>query len=179
AVWGAEFAKLLEMQPELETYPFVSDLAKLDWLRHNSMRANDSVFDSGSLVLLTSAHLDELYIDFSESCYLMTSSFPVIEFWLAHQKTHDAGDDEELAKQYLTQALKKLAKTDFTQHICIYRTNLIAQLRELSDDEYLWLTHLMAGKSIGHALDDMPEGIFDFAQWLGQAIDLNLIKGIK
>lgn len=178
-VWGKDFSSLLADLPALAEYPFVADIAQLDWLRHHCMRAKNSVVDQQSLQLLASTSLDELYLEFSSSQFLMTSKYPVIEFWLAHQSAAATARADTLAEQYLEQALAKLTENDFVQRVLVYRPNFKAQVRELSTTEYDWLRQINQGISVGHALDNMADSDFDFAQWLGQALEHNLIRCFK
>jgi len=175
-LWGQGFAKLLHNLPQLTEYPFVADIAQLDWLCHQSMREKNSVIDQASLQLLASTDLDRLYLSLTDHQYLMESSFPIIEFWLTHQHEGYPNDNGELKQQYLQQAITKLDQTDFQQRILVYRPNFKAEIRELSGDEYRWLSLMHQGVSIGNALDAMANCEFDFALWLGIALEQNLIS---
>jgi hypothetical protein len=148
-------------------------------LRHQSMRAKDSVVDQQSLQLLASTNLDDLYLEFATSHLVMQSKFPVIEFWLAHQNGNTTDVKDTLAQQYLAQAMAKLADENFIQDVLVYRPNFKAQARELSTTEYDWLMQINQGISVGKALDNMTDSDFDFAQWLGQALEQKLIRCFK
>ena len=184
ALWGEDFAALLSDVTQLVDYPFVADIAQVDWIRQQSMRAKDSVMEQASLQLLATHDIDELYIELTPSQFCMTSSYPVIELWMSNQPDVDAETTEINKQHYLTTAVEKLSKNDFSQKVLIYRPHFNAEIRELPMTEYAWLTLLKRGISIGKALDMMSkdnslEHDFDFAHWIGQALEQNLISRLK
>jgi len=189
ALWGEGFSTLLSGLAQLSDYPFVADIAQLDWLRQQSMRAKDSIMAQPSLQLLATHDIDELYIELTSSQFQMSSSYPVIEFWLAHQQsitkdTTGGRDQAPLNQVDIAKSVDKLAQGDFSQKILIYRPYFNAEIRELSVSEYHWLTLLNKGISIGKALDmigndDRLKDDFDFAVWIGQALKENLISCLK
>jgi len=173
-LWGDKLPAVLSDIAALAEYPFVADIARLDWIRHCSMRAQDNQVDQQSLQLLATVELDELYIDYSNSVFLLRSVFPIWEFWQTHQ--HDRSDGKE---QLMAQALKKLQQSDFEQQLLVYRPHYRAEIRELCSSEWLWFEQTMRGVSIGKTLDCIEDSNFDFPQWLGQALQQNLIRSLK
>lgn len=172
-MWGNDFSELLSRLPELADYPFLSDIAKLDFLQHHSMRAKNQNVDMDSLQLLATVELDNLYCVLAQSCFALTSTYPIIELWQAHQegKSTIDGAGIVLSKQYLEQIKIKLADANFIQHILIFRPEYKAHVEEISDAESFWLNKLNLGLSIGNVLDLMEDMEFDFAQWLVKAIE--------
>lgn len=184
ALWGEDFPSLLGNLAQLSDYPFVADIAQLDQLRQQSMRAKDSVIDQASLQLLATHDIDEIYIELTSSQFDMSSNYPVIEFWLSHQQARLSGAKQELNQRFIQQSLDKLVQGDFSQKVLIYRPYYNAEIRELSASEYAWLTLIKQGVSIGKALDVMTnkntlEHDFDFVQWIGIALEQNLISRLK
>ena len=184
ALWGDDFPTLLSNLVQLSDYPFVADIAQLDQLKQQSMRAKDSVIDQASLQLLATHDIDEIYIELTASQFGLSSDYPVIEFWLSHQQRAVSDTVEELNQKFIQQSLDKLVQGDFSQKVLIYRPYYNAEIRELSANEYAWLTLIKQGVSIGKALDIMTdnnelEHDFDFAQWIGIALEQNLISRLK
>ena len=184
ALWGEEFPSLLSNLTQLVDYPFVADIARLDQLRQQSMRAKDSVIDQASLQLLATHDIDEIYIELTSSQFCMSANYPVIEFWLSHQQAGLSDIRQELNQRFIQQSLDKLARGNFSQKVLIYRPYYNAVIRELSASEYVWLTLIKQGVSVGKALDVMSnnnalEHDFDFAQWIGIALEQNLISRLK
>jgi len=181
ALWGDNYPILLSDLTQLSNYPFVADIAQVDWLRQQSMRAKDSLIEQASLQLLATHDLDDIYVELTPSQFIMNSNYPVIEFWLSHQQPIVCDTTEQLNKELITQSLDKLAQHDFSQKVLIYRPYFNAEIRELSAGEYCWLTSIKQGLSIGKALDMMTidnnsEDEFSFAQWIGQALEEKLIS---
>ena len=114
----------------------------------------------------------------------MSANYPVIEFWLSHQQAGLSDIRQELNQRFIQQSLDKLARGNFSQKVLIYRPYYNAVIRELSASEYVWLTLIKQGVSVGKALDVMSnnnalEHDFDFAQWIGIALKQNLISRLK
>ncbi|PKG82365.1 hypothetical protein CXF85_12805 [Colwellia sp. 75C3] len=184
ALWGESYPTILSGVAQLSDYSFVADIAQIDWFRQQSMRAKDTVIEQTSLQLLATHDIDELYIELSPSQSCMDSRYPVIEFWSSNQPADESDATENNRQQYLNTAVEKLAQSDFSQQVLIYRPHFNAEIRELSISEYHWLTLINQGVSIGKALDIMSknnklENDFDFAQWIGQALEQNLISRLK
>lgn len=184
ALWGDDFPSLLTNLAQLSDYPFVADIAQVDRLRQQSMRAKNSVIDQASLQLLATHDIDEIYIELTTSQFRLSSNYPVIEFWLSHQQRVVSDSAEELNQRFIQQSLDKLVQGDFSQKVLIYRPYYNAEIRELSANEYAWLTLIKQGVSIGKALDIMTdnnelEHDFDFAQWIGIALEQNLVSRLK
>ena len=183
ALWGEEFPSLLSNLTQLVDYPFVADIAQIDSLRQQSMRAKDNVIDQASLQLLATHDIDELCIELTKSQFAMSSNYPVIEFWSSHQQSL-FDSTETLNQGFIEQSLDKFSQGDFLQNVLIYRPYFNAEIRELSAKELVWLTLIKQGVSIGKALDIMAnhnklEHDFDFAQWIGIALEQNLISRLK
>jgi hypothetical protein len=184
ALWGESYPTLLSGVAQLSDYPFVADIAQIDWFRQQSMRAKDSLIDQTSLQLLATHDIDGIYIELTPSQFNMNSSYPVIELWFSNQPHLDSETTEKNKQQYLTAAIEKLTQSDFSQKVLIYRPNFNAEIRELPSTEYYWLTLIKRGVSIGKALEMMAKGNtlehdFDFPQWMGQALEQNLIRRLK
>ncbi|KGJ86902.1 HvfC/BufC N-terminal domain-containing protein [Colwellia psychrerythraea] len=184
ALWGDDFPTLLADLAQLVDYPFVADIAQVDLHRQKSMRARDTVVDRASLQLLATHDIDDIYIELSPSQFVMGSTYPVIEFWLSHQQAVISDTTEALNQSFIQPSLDKLAQEDFFQKVLIYRPYFNAEIRELPASEFAWLTLIKQGTSIGKAVDiisnnDKLEHGFDFAPWLGLALEQNLISRLK
>lgn len=175
-LWGEGLPAVLTDLAALAQYPFAADIARLDWMRHHSMRAQNNQVDPQSLQLLASVELDALYIDYAASIFTMHSVFPIIEFWQASQPGTEAGNNSE---QLMAQALEKLQQKNFQQRILVYRPHYRAEIRELNTAEQQWLEHTINGVSIGHTLDKIEDTDFDFTQWLGLALQHNIISRLR
>jgi len=188
ALWGEDFPSLLSEITQLSSYPFVGDLAKLDWLIQQTLRAKDSVVEQSSLQLLATHNIDKLFIELSPSMLCMTSRYPVMELYLSKEVNMPIAESQKatqqtISPQYLESAIEKLSESNLSQNVLIYRSDLKPEIRELSASEHYWLHLIRQGVSIGEALDLMSDDSykddFDFAQWFGLALKQNLITHLR
>lgn len=170
ALWGDDFASLLAQLQQLDDYAFVPDCARVDFLRHKSERAINSHVDMNSLQLLASVDIDELMVSFADSLYITTSDYPIVELWLAHH------GDPERSQEYFTRVKDHLSQPHKQQYALIYRSEYKAQVAQLDELEFRWLSLLQQGLSLGKALDAMGDCSFSFENWLAKAIELGLIS---
>ncbi|MFQ3278268.1 MAG: hypothetical protein ACI8SZ_002618, partial [Colwellia sp.] len=127
--------------------------------------------------------------ELSPSQFCIDSRYPVVELWRSNQPSVESDytqniRQQNLKKQYLNSAVEKLAQNNFSQQVLIYRPHFNAEIRELLMAEYSWLSLIKQGITIGKALDMISEDNtlehdFDFAQWIGKALEQNLISRLK
>lgn len=113
--WGDAFPGWLAEQTELLNWPYLPDVAQLDWLCHVSERAHDA----------------------APTVQLMRSDFPVVAIWWAHH-----GPTEERTA-WMTQA-KQALSTGETRHVVIHRAHWRATPTEISSDSYESLSSVLA-----------------------------------
>ena len=171
ACWGGTFPDLLEQLPQLGEYPYIADCARLDWLIHQTERKPNTSFDHTSINLLAERHLDDINIRFADTFTVITSNYPIYELWHIHH-----GDSAEL---YTRAFRRRIIKESFKQFILVYRPIHKAHICLLSKAEYEWVKQLMAGRSIGEALDRLTHNSVRFEQWLPQMIKLNGISRLS
>ena len=84
--YGAKLPGFLANHPSLNDYPYIPDVAKLEWAMNEAAHAPDErPIPSGALRGLTPGQVPQLTFRFHSSCRLVTSRFPVQEIWRAHQ----------------------------------------------------------------------------------------------
>lgn len=169
ARWGAGLADLLRDMPELEDYPFVADVAHLDYHCHQLVRDADMGIDFPSLMLLKSDIPEELSITLNPQLTLMQSNFPIAQIRQAHQ--HQC----ELRSQALRNALRD--KAEYYYSAC-YRNGLEVLVRSLTELEFNWLTTLQR-TTLGDALSAFEQTEFSFQHWLTGAIQTGLLHKIQ
>lgn len=168
AVWGAQLPYLLSTLPALADYPFVIDVAELDYHCHQIMRSANAAVDYQSLMLLNSHQPEMLHIACNPQLVLMASEYPIVEIRRAH--THPSKANSAL--------LKSAMKSDTDQHfLTCYRDDLEVMVQSISRLEFEWLQALK-NMSIGDALTAFRDTEFSFQQWLEKAIQTNLLHKI-
>ena len=170
-VWGEHFGRLLGQLPELESYPYVSDCAQLDYACHKLSRAADCETDFDSLQLLGTETADSVVLKLSECFLIVTSDYPLADIWLAHH------DSDQLTEERIRRIRKKTGNTA-TQGALVYRKNHRVQVREIPADEQRWLAFLQQGMRLSDALDEMQNTDFNFENWLPEAVFMNIVSAV-
>ena len=173
-LWGERFPVVLKYLGALQAFPYVADIATLDFLLHQSARDKDSELDMNSISLLASCELDELRIVLNPALQLLTSEFPVVDIYNANNNSL------EHAEYYLQQAQQKLL-SGVGQVALIYRPQFKSLVLLLSSSEHDWLILMQKDFSIGEALDALlhRKQEFSLEAWLPLAIEQNLISHLE
>lgn len=168
AVWGSQLPHVLSTLPALADFPFVPEVAELDYHCHQMVRAGDAVVDFKSLLLLNSHQPEELFIACNPQLILMASKYPLVEIKRAHQYPTESN----------TEMLKTAMSDEAKQHyLACYRDGLEVVVQTLSKLEFDWLQALKK-MSLGHALSAFQDTEFSFQQWLERAVKTNLLYKI-
>ncbi|RDE24629.1 DUF2063 domain-containing protein [Motiliproteus coralliicola] len=170
-LWGRGFADLLDQLPELESYPYVGDCARLDFTVHMASREPRSNVDFDSLQLLGSKPIEQLRLQLSESVKLLESDYPIVDIWVAHQEeTPDPQEWFDAAKEKMQRGQGQCG--------LIYRAQHRPEVRQLGATEQRWFGALREGRTLSEALELTLQSDFDFEEWLPIAVSQQLIAGI-
>lgn len=169
-LWGEHFSKLLRYVSALQDFPYVADIARLDFALHLLGREKDVELDMSSMSLLGTCELDQLRVVLNPSIKILVSEFPISDIYSAN---HGLASEVEL---FLNQARQKLVAGS-GQTVLLYRPQFKPLLRSVDTSEGAWLKLLQHGMSIGKALDTLTDAKHDFSleTWLPLAIQQNLI----
>ncbi|MEN8236696.1 MAG: DNA-binding domain-containing protein [Pseudomonadota bacterium] len=101
--YGREFAGFVAQIPQLEDYPYLSDVARLEWLLNEAYYAEDAPEGvSVNLQAVDAEQIPLLQVQFPPATYFLQSKFPLREIWeLASGEREDtvnmgAGGDQVL-----------------------------------------------------------------------------------
>jgi hypothetical protein len=172
-LWGDSFPELLETLSALNEFPYVIDIARLDFLMHIQSREKDSYIDMASMTLLADYELDQLRLVLNPSIRILESNYPVTEIY-------QANNQPEYAEEFLNKAQQKLA-SNIGESCLIYRPKFKPLIRALDSAELNWLRLIQQEKSIGQSLDEllMKNQEFSFEKWLPLAVQQNLIFSLN
>ncbi len=89
--YGSQFpqtlAYLIESREELHELSYLSDVAQLEWLIHQSYYATDrTTFDVDRFSQLSADQQTQVHFILADDISLMDSSYPVYDIWSAHQE---------------------------------------------------------------------------------------------
>lgn len=172
--WGGGFPEVLKNLSALQAFPYVVDIARLDFLLHRIGRDKDSELDMDSISLLASTDLDELRVVLNPSISLLPSEFPVVDIYNANQTSLAESDF------HLKEAQQKLV-SGLGQVTLIYRPQFKPLIRTINPEEHHWLLLIQKSFSIGKALDALKhrKQTFSLEDWLPLAIQHNLISHLE
>ncbi len=170
AEWGDDLARWIDASALSELHPYLSDVARLEWLVHRASRARAAEFDQSSLVRLSDESLETVRLRAAPSLGLLRSVFPVDVLWQAHQPL---GDSYKLDESALAEALNQ---SEGDCYLLVYQKHQVARISRLSLSEYEWLRDVMDDMPLAELLDRHAE--FDFINWLPKAIQEGWLEGL-
>jgi len=173
-IWGNKFSYVLKQLTALQSFPYVVDIATLDFSLHRIGREKDIELDMDSISLLASCELDELRAVLNPSIELFASEFPIVDIYNANHTSRDQSE------YHLKEAQQKLV-SGLGQVALIYRPQFKPLVRAIEPEEYNWLLLIQKNFSIGKALDALKyrKKEFSLEDWLPLAIKQNLISHLE
>ncbi|CAA6812404.1 MAG: Unknown protein, partial [uncultured Thiotrichaceae bacterium] len=90
--YGANFsetlATLIEQRPELAELAYLSDVAKLEWIQHQTYFANDrQSFDLEAFAALAPEVQTQVTFILADDVSLIDSPYPIYDIWHSHQQS--------------------------------------------------------------------------------------------
>jgi uncharacterized protein (UPF0276 family) len=165
--FGASFAQFIEQFEHLAEYPYMPDMARLEWALHRAHFAADAAgLGAGALGALAPEQLEAARFTLHPACTLLASQWAVVDLWRAHQADSGIGFPSEMAAASFALATRPHWKVE---------------LAPLSHAAHAALAVLSAGGSFGAALD-AAFGIdeeFDVAAHLQRWLELSLLISIE
>lgn len=139
--YGADFPEFIANFPPARSLPYLSDVARLEWLIHDAANAADG----DSLDPADLADLDPDIIDYLEmaphpSVRMLTSTHSVHDIWMAHQDEID----------------KELRLKDEPSHLLICRPDYKVSMWPHTQAEFLTIRALYEGARL---MDAFAEGL--------------------
>lgn len=176
--WGEGLPALLAAQAGLQNWPWLADVARLDWARHRCGRTASQAVDTASLLALGTSDPAQVRLALQPHVLTLRSTWPLDGLWRAHQAGH-ADEQAEAA-----QAALDTHGGEVQTVVCWWGdANASAGtppgVRQvaLGHGEAAWMALLSTpGHSLHTALDQAPPG-FDFAAWFTQALRQGWLQG--
>ncbi len=166
--WGEPISQLIATSSLGDTHPFLTDIARFEWARHQVARSKVTPTDPQALSAIQVDALLQTNIELAPSVQLLKSDHPIEAIWLAHQHSHETNTlDENLFAEAIGQ------HNDQCQ-LLIYQYQSRVQMDRLSTLEFQWFSALKEPQTLSKLLDDYPE--FNFISWLSQAIARHWIR---
>jgi uncharacterized protein (UPF0276 family) len=159
-LFGRHFSSFLAGFVHVADYPYLPEMARLEWALHCAHRAADATGIEGAELAALSIEASPLALH--PACQLLQFEWPTLALWRAHQS---ADADQPFPQMVRTPGRALVVRA-------LWRPDVL----ELTDAGHAALSALAQGQSLGAALDaafDIDEG-FDVAahlqQWLAHAV---------
>jgi hypothetical protein len=162
--WGGALPEFVCASEQLAGEPYLADVARVEWALHVGANAADAVANYASMALLTQPDSGEVRLQLAPGCAVLQSPWPVVSLVNAHLK-----GEPTLAEA----GLRLRAGTG--EVALIWRAGWRMQVREALDGELALIGALLAGCSLGQALDAAPD--LDVPAWLPMAVQTGLLLG--
>jgi uncharacterized protein len=131
--YGAQLAAFVADFPHTQDLPYLSDVARMEWLAHRAYYAEDAEpFGFGTVN-------ESSRLALAPACALLASDWPLARIWTMHQDDYEGGIDVDLG-----------AGPD---RILVHRPKWRAQVRALAPGDYRFLDMARAGMTLGEALE--------------------------
>lgn len=141
--FGDQLADFLERFPPVADYPYMPDMARLEWALHRAHSAADTpALDLKELAVLDAEGLDGLRLRLREPCTLLGSPWAVFAIWQAHQPVHESQASPAWPKD-LAQPSRYL--------VC--RPRWRAEVLPLASGQFTALQAITDGAPLGAALE--------------------------
>ncbi len=137
--YGANFADFINKLEQTKHLPYLSDIARLEWLFHLSSLADDKKqSDWSTFPQLTENELSKVKVKIHPSTMLITSIYPILKIWEMCKEGNITQID--LDKEKGVNAL-------------LIRKDLKVNIYPIEDNEIAFLKALINGKTLINALD--------------------------
>lgn len=166
--FGAHYADFLRSFPHVADLPYLADMAELEWALHRAHYAPAApALAASDLAELAPDSLDALALQLAPCCTLLAPAWTVLEAWRGHQ---------------IDSPVAAYAPTAGQEYGLVCRPRWQAQLLSISPAQHAALSVLVAGATLGEALDaafDCDEA-FDVTaalqQWLACGIFVRMAR---
>ena len=136
--YGAELEDFLASFEAAQGLPYLPDVAALEWACHRAYFAEDAfLLDLAELAQIPPDEYPELVLRTHPSCHQVSSSYPVVAIWRAHQP----GADPDFL----------IDPDSGASNALVYRNDDVVVVDELSPADSHWLHGIRAGATLGDA----------------------------
>ncbi|MFT5543129.1 MAG: hypothetical protein ACI97K_002152 [Glaciecola sp.] len=182
AEYGQSLPEFIEDQEELEAFPFLSEVAELDWAIHCSQREKDKAFEAASFALMETGDTSTLIFDSAPGLQVLDSWFPIVDLYqLIHaphlQTAEGAGARQELLK-IITKSINNAINTQSPRSLVLWRAEYKAQFEFVSEAEALVIQKLSEKASVNTVIETISSQNIDLTDWLTKAISNKLIFAV-
>jgi len=170
-LYGDTFGAFLAACPLAADFPYLADVAALEWAQDEANRAADSASSPrdvlAELTIMATAQLPDARLLLAPSCRLVMSRYPILRIWQANQDD-DAGD-------------RRVSLDAGPDRLLVRREPDGVTIERIGTGEYAWLGALAAGLPLGEAIEAAQDAdpSFDLGTALRARIEDGSIADVK
>jgi hypothetical protein len=170
---GGEFPEFLKSYALTREFPFLPDLARMEYWIVQAFHAFDKpAMDPGKLAEISLEDWDAAYFHFQPSLHIDASDWPVLDLWSA-RKTPVSEINVPLINR--------------PQKVLICRQGIHMRVGKLSETQFSILSGLLAGKSLGEVCGELVQADEEepvpiaawFSEWAGLGLIIRFEIGIR
>ena len=182
AEYGITLPTFIEGQEALETYPFLSEVAQLDWAIHDVQRQADKEFAPSTLASLETGDTDLLCFTAAPGLQLLTFWFPVVDLYQLIHDPYLQSEEGILARKELlknvTESIHNAINIATPRSLVLWRAEYKAQFEYVTDAEADVIQKINAQASVNAVIDTIGMHNIDLVEWLSKAISNKLIFAV-
>jgi hypothetical protein len=182
AEYGIALPTFIEGQEALDTYPFLSEVAQLDWLIHGVQRQADKEFEPSTFASLETGDTDLLRFTPAPGLQLLTFWFPVVDLYQLIHDPYLQSEEGILARKALlkktTKSINNAINMATPRSLVLWRAEYKAQFEYISDAEADVIQQINAQASVNAVIDTIGTHNIDLVEWLSKAISNKLIFAV-
>ncbi|WP_395344655.1 DNA-binding domain-containing protein [Ningiella sp. W23] len=180
ADFGEEFAPFIMQTPGIDSMPYLTEVAELDWRMGTIEREKDVAFDAQSFNLLNERPHSELKFTLAPGFSIAKFLFPVELFYhFANTPSlHEQGAEREAFMQKLNNSISDAINSDRARSIMLWRPDYKAKLLSLSDINQTAFEQLNSRDSIASVLEHFEQQPEALEPWLTEQIQEKRIFGV-
>ncbi|TAL28630.1 MAG: DUF2063 domain-containing protein [Alphaproteobacteria bacterium] len=160
--YGGLFPEYLARLPNLNQFPYVPDVAKLEWLAHESYLSPRRAPLTGAMLAAVEDPVN-LKLHVQPHVFLLRSAWPVDRLW------HEVSEHGEALKDFKFEAAETFA--------AIYREERRIAVWTITEGAYKFLEHLQSDPALAFAAETAmrAEGDFPLDKFLATLLQLELL----
>ncbi|NBW48493.1 MAG: hypothetical protein EBR49_00115 [Betaproteobacteria bacterium] len=165
AQWGESLADFVASSSQLQDTPFLPDVARLEWALHSMATLENANSELNTLTLLSTQDSGMLCLRLSPGAAVQCSDWPVATIHAAHRENGPSFEE-----------VGRLLQAKAGEDAVVWRQGFKPCVRVALEGEAVFLHALLAGRSLGEALDAVPH--LDVSQWLTVAVQSGLLLAV-
>lgn len=166
AQWGESLADFVAASSQLQDSPYLPDVARLEWVLHGMDSVQDASPDLNTLALLSAEDPDALWLRLAPGAAVVCSTWPLATIHAAHGENGPSFEE-----------VGRLLQAGAAEDAVVWRQGFKPCVRRAVAGESAFLNALLAGQSLGGALDAAPQ--LDVSQWLPTAVQNGLLLAVQ